>query len=359
MKKKIYYLGYSLIQIIISLYTFIFAKKIVKGSINNLKEMFASYEDLEEIFKNLFKPEYLIKSTKITAIIIFIIGIILLILAIKNNWEKHKGLTITLLIISIFLSGQDLLLLLGIIAVILVNNTKIKNNTKEELEKQKITKLTNIKITRKEHILGIILLLIYCFQFIAHFIIKTYLAYIIYEIFLRLSTLILVFFAFSNRFKRDFKELKNNSKEYFKYIFKWWGIMILISFIIGMIRIIIGGKPVTENQMQLYEMSLLYLIPMTIIWAPLIEETIFRGVFKRYIKNDILFIIISALLFGLLHTVFTETGIQNILIQSLQYIVIGGVLAYTYSKTNNIFVNIFIHSIQNTISIILIILTTI
>ena len=40
-------------------------------------------------------------------------------------------------------------------------------------------------------------------------------------------------------------------------------------------------------------------------------------------------------------------------VQSLQYMVMGGVMAYTYTKTNNIFVNMGIHCVQNTLGVIL------
>ena len=61
----------------------------------------------------------------------------------------------------------------------------------------------------------------------------------------------------------------------------------------------------------------------------------------------------SAIIFGLLHTFSSETGLYNIIVQSLQYMVMGGVMAYAYSKTNNMFVNISIHAFQNTLGVLL------
>ena len=68
------------------------------------------------------------------------------------------------------------------------------------------------------------------------------------------------------------------------------------------------------------------------------------------------FIILSAVLFGLLHTIGTETGIYNILVQSLQYMVMGGVMAHVYTKTNNICVNMGVHCVQNTFGVVMMIL---
>ena len=69
-----------------------------------------------------------------------------------------------------------------------------------------------------------------------------------------------------------------------------------------------------------------------------------------------LFIITSALVFGILHTI-GESSILNILVMALPYSVLGAYLAYLYTNTNNIFTNIKGHAIFNTISSIFLILS--
>ena len=118
-------------------------------------------------------------------------------------------------------------------------------------------------------------------------------------------------------------------------------------------RIVLGGETETANQEALNSLPLWYTAFMAIVWAPVVEEGIFRGGLRRFIKNDKVFIILSAISFGLLHTITSESGLYNIIVQSLQYMVMGGVMAYTYTKSNNIFVNMGFHCVQNTLGIIM------
>ena len=93
------------------------------------------------------------------------------------------------------------------------------------------------------------------------------------------------------------------------------------------------------------------------IWAPIVEESIFRGLIRRFMpNNDKLFILVSAVLFGLLHTIGQEANLYDTLVQSLQYVAMGGVMAYTYVKSNNICTNIGVHFCQNTLASVLMIL---
>jgi membrane protease YdiL (CAAX protease family) len=162
-----------------------------------------------------------------------------------------------------------------------------------------------------------------------------------------------VLYVFRKRLSRDLKAFKDNFGSYIGYVFKWWGLMLLMSLGAAIVRLVLGGEVETANQAALNSMPIWYVGPLAIIWAPFVEEGIFRGGLRRFVKNDKLFIVLSAILFGLLHTIGTETGIYNMFVQSLQYMVMGGVMAYTYSKTNNIFVNMGIHCVQNTLGVIL------
>jgi membrane protease YdiL (CAAX protease family) len=163
-------------------------------------------------------------------------------------------------------------------------------------------------------------------------------------------------YVFRKRLKRNFKEFKKNFGSNVGYIFKWWGIMLGLSFVAAFIRILLGGDTETANQATLNSIPLWYVAPLAIIWAPFVEESIFRGGIRRFIKHDGLFVVVSAVIFGLIHTISSETGIYNILIQSIQYMAMGGVMAHVYSKTNNICLNMGVHFVQNTFSVIMMIL---
>ena len=112
----------------------------------------------------------------------------------------------------------------------------------------------------------------------------------------------------------------------------------------------ISKQSTSVNQSTLESLPKWFVIPAAIIWAPIVEELVFRGVLRRFIKKDALFIIISALLFGLMHTI-DEQSLLNVIIWTIPYSVLGGFLAYIYDKTNNICTNILLHSFINIIAL--------
>ena len=113
---------------------------------------------------------------------------------------------------------------------------------------------------------------------------------------------------------------------------------------------------VSENQKTVEALPIWYSLPLAVIYAPIVEETLFRGCIRRFVKNDKLFIFISGLAFGLLHTVFSEVNLYDAIIQSIPYATIGCFLAYLYVKTNNICTNMAFHCFHNSMAMILLIL---
>ena len=97
-------------------------------------------------------------------------------------------------------------------------------------------------------------------------------------------------------------------------------------------------------------------IPLAVIYAPIVEESLFRGCLRRFFKNDKVFIIISAISFGLLHTIFSEPNLYNAIVMGIPYMAIGGFLAYLYTKTNNMCTNMAFHAFHNAIVMIFVIL---
>ncbi len=86
---------------------------------------------------------------------------------------------------------------------------------------------------------------------------------------------------------------------------------------------------------------------LIVLFGPIVEEFVFRYSFGTFIKNDILFLIISSLSFGLIHGV----GVVSIL-----YILIGFGLGFVYLKTNkNILASTSIHILNNLFSLIMMI----
>ncbi len=104
-----------------------------------------------------------------------------------------------------------------------------------------------------------------------------------------------------------------------------------------------------ENQDTVVEMfnsiNKIVMFLFIVIIGPIVEEFVTRYSIGTLIKNDKVFIIVSGIIFGILHGV----GIATIL-----YILLGGAFAYFYVKSDkNIVVPIMLHVINNLVSFIM------
>ncbi len=166
--------------------------------------------------------------------------------------------------------------------------------------------------------------------------------------------LLIILFLYRKELFIDLKDFKNNYK---KYISKY-----IIIYLIGVLLMIIGNTIISKitnqslsgNEIEIRERITNYPLIMifsTIIYAPIIEEIIFRKSIKNIFKNKYLFIIISGLIFGILH--ITNFKDLNEILYSIPYIIMGLDFAYIYYKTNNIFTTITFHFCHNLILLII------
>ena len=356
MKKKVYLICYAVVQMLVSVYMIVCAKSIVASQLETFDEMFKMFpEEVKTMMAEMFSKETLTSSIWITAVAGLILGAILLWIFVKDKVPAKKGLAIGLTVASLLLFGGGIVLVMSAIALVVIATIPKENSTVVAKEKKEIQKLRPLKVTAKDRLWVIVLVLAYCTQFVIPNFLNNDVLLIVFDIVYNVLIFALVFYIFSKRFKRDFGAFKDNKGTYIGYIFKWWGIMLGLSLVAGILRMILGGAAETGNQGALNSLPLWYVGPLAVIWAPVVEEGIFRGGLRRFVKNDKLFIALSAVIFGLLHTIGSETGF-DIIIQSLQYMVMGGVMAYTYTKTNNILVNMGIHCVQNSLGVVMMLL---
>lgn len=159
-----------------------------------------------------------------------------------------------------------------------------------------------------------------------------------------------------------FKTLKKDFKLFFKDFFnnmetsiKYWLIGFTVMIISNLIIVIISEGAIAGNEEQvrkLIDISPLYMLFSVSIYAPLTEELLFRKGFRDIIKNKWLYIIVSGCVFGGLHVIGNIASPIDVL-YLIPYCSLGIAFAYTYYKTNNIFSTICMHSIHNTMAIVL------
>ncbi len=122
-------------------------------------------------------------------------------------------------------------------------------------------------------------------------------------------------------------------------------VWIIINFIISNLM---HSLKVDMNNQDAVNMALgsnkIFTIITAIIIAPVVEEIVFRYSLSTIIKNNLMFIIISSIIFGAFH----EVNIAIIL-----YIAMGLVFSIIYIKTNkNVVASMLVHLINNLIAII-------
>lgn len=344
MKKKVYFIVSSSIQIIISIYIIIMANSIVQSQIEAYKEI---YETMPiDMIKSMIQT---IENNGVNSLIVcssicILINIGVIITAIRNTILRNKGLLITASVVCSLFAGNGTAQMLSIINIIVLLCLK-RTNPEDFPLKKELPKLEKIAITKMEIFIGIALVLIYFSQFIwGSYLIKSDILRWIIIIVFYLSVLILSIMFWNKSIKRDLKTFKDNFGTYIKFILPRFGLMYIAYFVVTIFTIIVTRNIGSVNQQNLESLPSWYVIPLAIIYAPIVEETIFRGLIHKIIKNDTIFIIVSAICFGLLHTITSEVTLMNVIFKALPYSVLGGFLAYIYSKTENISTNMFCHA---------------
>ena len=165
---------------------------------------------------------------------------------------------------------------------------------------------------------------------------------------------LLIFWIYRKELIKDIKDFKINYKQYIsKYILLYFIGVIMMGVINTLIAHFTGMKT-SENEADvrlLIEKFPIYMTFSTVIYAPIVEEIIFRKAIRNIFNNKYLFIILSGVIFGCVH-ISNYTNINDILF-SIGYIVMGIDFAYIYYKTNNIFTTMSFHIIHNLLLLII------
>lgn len=160
---------------------------------------------------------------------------------------------------------------------------------------------------------------------------------------------LLLFLIYFKDLKRYFIDFKNNLMKYMDDGFKIWFIGLMIMGISNLVINTFMTEKIANNESavrSLIEASPIATFIITAFLAPFIEEIIFRKAFKDIFKEKWLFILTSGIVFGSLHVVGSITTLYDFL-YLVPYCSLGIAFAYMYHKTNNLMVNITMHTIHN------------
>ena len=154
---------------------------------------------------------------------------------------------------------------------------------------------------------------------------------------------------FNKELVANFKDMKKNHKEYYSKYFKYYLIGFAIMIISNAIIIFLMNKGIANNEeaiREAFKISPLYIYFSGIIFAPFVEELIFRGAIRKIIPFKYLFVLISGFVFAYVH-VSTYINNPSDLLYLIPYGALGTAFAYVYAKTDNIFTNMGLHFMHN------------
>lgn len=133
------------------------------------------------------------------------------------------------------------------------------------------------------------------------------------------------------------------------FICTWIGSILQLAFL-GDVSAQSGNQQLFET-LQSINPSLMFVT--TVVFAPIVEEMIFRGlIFTNLAKKNIWIAhIVSAFAFGLLHVYsFILAGDFSQFIYVIPYVTMGFGFSYVYQKRGNIIVPILLHALNNLIA---------
>lgn len=147
---------------------------------------------------------------------------------------------------------------------------------------------------------------------------------------------------------KEFKIYKNNLTKNIDIGIKYWLIGLCFMMISNVIISFLfkAGQANNEQAVQKMITAMPYLLLISAgILAPINEEILFRKVFKDTIKNKIVCILVSGILFGYMHVTSATTLSQFMYI--IPYSSLGIAFAIMYSKTDTVFTSISMHMFHN------------
>lgn len=341
-KKNFYFIISAIFQIIFSIYSIIMIDFIRKNTISSIN-FFPEF--IRDRMLYVYSNDLIFIVPNIISVFV---ALICLFFIFKRSIEYCRNIILVLSFVSFIISSNFFISFISIVNIIVAATTPSKSVKHERLC---IPTLCRIDNNFKSVILGVVCLICYFSRiFVPNF--NNYYLNIFCSIVVYLIILVVCVFSFKDNLRRDFCEFKRNFKAYVFFLIPRLIVMYVIYFILSFICIFILNNSLPVNQQTLDTLPYYVLIPLACVYAPIVEELLFRGCFRRFIRNDIFYIIFSGFVFGLLHTL-SESSLYSIFTLMIPYSFIGSFFAYLYKRTNNIFSSILCHSFHNSLAIIL------
>lgn len=213
----------------------------------------------------------------------------------------------------------------------------------------------------------LIFLIYFCFSYLFSGIIEIFgLNKILLSFISDLLFLILIIFWYKGDLAEDFRNLKKDYKfgRLAKIVIFWVVLIFVLNLLMGLLtELIIPNLSTDQNTSILYKIaqtSLPYALFKAMIFGVVAEELLFRESISDVIKNGVMFVLISSLLYTLMNFLYADLTMEYIWMYILMYLLPSFLfsLAYVYNK-NNILILMIIKFVYNLLPITILILESI
>ncbi len=171
----------------------------------------------------------------------------------------------------------------------------------------------------------------------------------LYMLIFEILILALLLIIFNKKIEKDFSDILKNHKEYYSKCMKYYLIGLIVMVLSNSILALLSGGGIAGNEESvraMFKLNPVYMYISAVIFAPLVEELVFRQGIRNICGKNIVFILVSGFVFGALH-VFTSATTTLDLLYLIPYSALGIAFATMLYKTENIFVSMGFHFMHN------------
>ncbi|MDD2518282.1 MAG: CPBP family intramembrane metalloprotease [Bacilli bacterium] len=172
---------------------------------------------------------------------------------------------------------------------------------------------------------------------------------LLYSLVISLLLLFTIIFIYRDKLKFNFRDLLLNHKTYFEKYLKYW---LLALFAMALLNLIIlnfvpNDLPTNEKAIrEIFAVNPFMVFVSAVLIAPVLEELVFRQSFRNVFKDDIVFVVVSALVFGSFHVIGSFTELIDF-IYIIPYSIPGIAFALMLKETDNVLVPMGFHFLHN------------
>lgn len=162
----------------------------------------------------------------------------------------------------------------------------------------------------------------------------------------------------------EFGKFKDNWKKNLFITIIGFLVMFIINYLLSdVLRPALFESAMSDNQSSISSIigyntpvfSLIVYVLLLGILVPIMEEIFCRFNFRKSFKSKVIFIVITSLIFGILHIPNWNLSFE-LIYDLFTYTFLGVSLAYIYCKTESIWSSIIMHILNNIISLVIMII---